>query len=314
MMEQILKVINHHYPVTIVGLAAVTDEMFRCSTTSQGDYFARVSDYKSYEEQLAEVTYTNYLQHRGLAVPAALPTLTGAVVLQAQLDERTVSIVLYQGAPGRHLPKQEWNAEVLKVLGRQIGTLHRLSAEFAAEFPTQHLNDWHQNDEYDFLAHIPEEETTIRAVAEKVVAELKAIPQDQLNYGITHGDLWLENVLVTADFTLTLIDFQDYEKNFYLYDLVVPLYSAMEFSFVGGGNLAEYGQQLSAAILAGYQEERALSPAMLAKLPLFFKLKELFEYNLMHLYWDHQQLTEEQVRLLNHYRLRLENNYSLFKN
>ncbi|RBN55896.1 hypothetical protein DSD18_14530 [Bacillus thuringiensis] len=50
---------------------------------------------------------------------------------------------------------------------------------------------------------------------------------------------------------------------------------------------------------------------MIDKFPLFIKLKEIFEYSLMHMYWDKEELTEEQVRIINLYRLKLENNYSL---
>ncbi|MNI48179.1 homoserine kinase [compost metagenome] len=108
--------------------------------------------------------------------------------------------------------------------------------------------------------------------------------------------------------SLTIIDFQDCERHYYLYDLAVPLYSALEFSFAGQGNIREYGQSLAENLLAGYLEVRPLAPEMLAYLPLMLRLKELFEYSLMHLYLDKEQLCEEQVRIFNLYRLRLEHN------
>lgn len=36
------------------------------------------------------------------------------------------------------------------------------------------------------------------------------------------------------------------------------------------------------------------------------RLKELFEYNLMHMYWNFEELSEEQVRILNLYRSKIE--------
>ena len=45
-------------------MEAVTNEMFRCSA-KQGEYFARMTNYKGYDEQLEEVTYTNYLHKEG---------------------------------------------------------------------------------------------------------------------------------------------------------------------------------------------------------------------------------------------------------
>ena len=108
-----------------------------------------------------------------------------------------------------------------------------------------------------------------------------------------------------------MVDFQDCEKNFYIFDLAVPIYSAMEYSFVGGGNIVDYGRDITKAIIDGYQEENDLPPEMLEQLPLFIKLKEVFEYSLMHMYWDKEKLTEEQIRIMNHFRMRIERNHSI---
>ncbi len=50
---------------------------------------------------------------------------------------------------------------------------------------------------------------------------------------------------------------------------------------------------------------------MIDQLPIFIKLKEIFEYSLMHMYWDKEELTEEQVRIMNLYRMKIETNRSL---
>lgn len=44
---------------------------------------------------------------------------------------------------------------------------------------------------------------------------------------------------------------------------------------------------------------------------MFIKLKGIFEYSLMHMYWDKEELTEEQVRIMNLYRMKIETNHSL---
>ncbi|SLK02360.1 hypothetical protein SAMN05880553_1840 [Bacillus toyonensis] len=110
-----------------------------------------------------------------------------------------------------------------------------------------------------------------------------------------------------------MIDFQDCEKHFYIFDLAVPIYSAIEYSFAGNGNIVDYENSITKAILDGYQEERELPKEMIDKLPLFIKLKEIFEYSLMHMYWNKEELTENQVRIMNLYRMKLENKDSLIK-
>ncbi|MFJ7983114.1 phosphotransferase enzyme family protein [Lysinibacillus xylanilyticus] len=309
MEQKILELLNGIYPVDFIKVEAVTNEMFRC-TAKQGEYFARITNYKGYDEQLEEVTYTNYLHKEGLSVSPAIVSINGKVVEKITFNNKEVLTVLYESAAGNHLSRNQWNANVLKELGKQIGKLHRLSRKFEEINPTRYINDWYQNEEYAFLKYIPEEEITIRDVAHEILTEIKNMPKDNSNYGLLHGDLWLENILVDRDLKLSMVDFQDCEKNFYIFDLAVPIYSAIEYSFVGGGNIIEYGRGITKAIIEGYQEENDLPKEMLEKLPLFIKLKEVFEYSLMHMYWNKERLTEEQIRIMNHFRMRIEKDHS----
>ena len=311
MEQKILDLLNEiYYPVEVVKVESVTNEMFRC-TAKDGEYFARITNYKNYDEQLEEVNYTNFLYKEGLGVSPTITSFNNRTVEEITLDHREVLTVLYKAAPGIHLPRNQWNADVLKELGRQIGRLHRFSKKFEKLHPIKYINDWHVNEEYSFLKYIPKEETAIREIAEEVLTTIKKIPKSHSNYGLLHGDLWLENILVDHDLNLTMIDFQDCEKHYYIFDLAVPIYSALEYSFVGGGNIADYGRDITKAIIDGYREENDLSPEMLDRLPLFIKLKEVFEYSLMHMYWDKEKLTENQIRIMNHFRMRIEHNHSI---
>ncbi|HFR4148827.1 aminoglycoside phosphotransferase [Bacillus cereus] len=102
-----------------------------------------------------------------------------------------------------------------------------------------------------------------------------------------------------------------FQKHFYIFDLAVPIYSAIEYSFAENGNIVDYEYSITKALFEGYQEENELPKEMIDKFLLFVKLKEIFEYSLMYMYWDKKELTEEQIRIMNLYRLKLENNYSL---
>ncbi|MCM3710221.1 phosphotransferase [Sporosarcina luteola] len=307
---QLLKILNELYPVELLTAQPVTNEMFRC-TAKQGVYFARITNYKSYDEQLEEVMYTNFLNKEGLAVSPAIFSLRRNLVEKITLGNKELLSVLYRATSGIHLPREQWNADVLKELGRQIGRLHRFSKKFEEIHPVTYINDWHDNEEYAFLKYIPEEESAIRETAQDVLSTIRRLPKNRSNYGLLHGDLWLENVLVDENSKLSLVDFQDCEKNFYIFDLAVPIYSAIEYSFVGGGNIVDYGRDVAKAVIDGYQEENDLPAEMLEHLPLFIKLKEVFEYSMMHMYWNKEKLTEEQIRIMNHYRMRIERNHSL---
>ncbi|WP_096154100.1 MULTISPECIES: phosphotransferase enzyme family protein [Bacillus] len=309
MEPKILELLNKIYPIDFTKIELVTNEMYRC-TAVQGNFFARITNYKTYAEQLEEVTYTNFLYDEGFGVSPTISSLNGKLIERIILDREYLT-VLYKAAPGVHLPRAQWNASILKELGRQIGRLHRYSKKFENKETIKYINDWHDNEEYDFLKYIPKEESTIREIAQEILSTIKNLPKSHSTYGLLHGDLWLENILVDGNSNLTMVDFQDCEKNFYIFDLAVPIYSALEYSYVGNGNIIDYGRSITKAIIEGYQEENEISPEMLDKLPLFIKLKEIFEYSLMHMYWNKEKLTEEQIRIMNHFRLRIEHNHSI---
>lgn len=66
--KEILKLINKLYPLDFIEMTPITNEMYQC-LTAQGTYFVRITNYKTYEEQLEEVTFTNFLYQKGLGVP-----------------------------------------------------------------------------------------------------------------------------------------------------------------------------------------------------------------------------------------------------
>ncbi|PEA77101.1 phosphotransferase enzyme family protein [Bacillus wiedmannii] len=309
--KEILQLINERYPLNFINIKPITNEMYQC-LTEQGTYFIRITNYKTYEEQLEEVTYTNFLYQNGLAVPPIIHSLNGKLVEKLTLDKE-IFAVLYKAAPGIHLPRCEWNSKIFKRLGKQIGKLHRISKSFEQTNPVKHIKDWYENEEYNFLKYIPNEETIIREIASDVLISIKELQKSTSNYGLIHGDLWLENILVENNSNITMIDFQDCENHFYIFDLAVPIYSAIEYPFARNRNIVDYEHSITKALFEGYQEENELPKEMIDKFPLFIKLKELFEYSLMHMYWNNEELTEEQVRIMNLYRMKIENKYNYIK-
>ena len=135
---------------------------------------------KVIDEQLEEVNYTNFLYKEGLGVSPTVSSLNGKVVEKITLDDKEVLTVLYKSAPGIHLPRNQWNANVLKELGRQIGRLHRFSKKFEEMHPIKYINDWHENEEYAFLKYIPKEESAIRDIAQEVLSTDKKLAKKQL--------------------------------------------------------------------------------------------------------------------------------------
>lgn len=154
MQAQILQFLNNTYPVQLSSMEAVTNEMYRCHS-EKGTFFARITNYKTYEEQLAEVNWTTYLFNRGVRVPEVIPTIQDSVVSTLLMNEEEKCVVLFQAAAGIHLPRAKWDKTIFRTLGQQIGRMHQVSKEYQHSEAAQPIPHWYDNDEYDFLKSIP---------------------------------------------------------------------------------------------------------------------------------------------------------------
>lgn len=57
--KEILHLINEQYPLNFINIKSITNEMYQC-LAEEGTYFIRITNYKTYKEQLEEVTFTNF--------------------------------------------------------------------------------------------------------------------------------------------------------------------------------------------------------------------------------------------------------------
>ncbi|MCU5098207.1 HAD family hydrolase [Bacillus wiedmannii] len=86
--------------------------------------------------------------------------------------------------------------------------------------------------------------------------------------------------------------------------------------FIRITNYKKYEEQLEEVAYTNFLYENGLAvPPIIHSLngKLVEKLtldKEIFEYSLMHMYWDKEELTEDQVRIMNLYRMKIENKYT----
>lgn len=74
-----------------------------------GIYYARITNYKSYEEQLVEVSWTNYLFEHGVGVSPAIRSFNNRLIVEGMFPEEKL-VVLYKAAEGVHLSRSNWHA------------------------------------------------------------------------------------------------------------------------------------------------------------------------------------------------------------
>jgi len=200
----------------------------------------------------------DHLADKGCPVPRTIHDNTGAAF--RMIDGKAVALIEY--LPG------------VSVDHPTPGQAHSVGAALAnnhlavADFPETRWNDlglagWDntlQNCGEEGLASI---DPSLPAI---VFPQLEAFAGDWpggLPHGVVHCDLFPDNVLMLGDEVSGLIDFYFAATDFFAYDLAV---THAAWSFERGGKV--YREDISNALLEGYQSVRALSLAEIEAFPV----------------------------------------------
>jgi len=200
----------------------------------------------------------DHLSAHGCPVPATIHDRHG----QASRTLRGKALALIEFLPG--VSVSEPTAGQARAVGRALARVHR----DGADFPMRRTNTlgpagWRELIEGCGPGGL---ESIDPAMAETVRTELAELlgcwPQD-LPTGVIHADLFPDNVLMLGEEVSGLIDFYFACTDLFAYDVAVT-HAAWCFDATG----ARFDDALSAALLAGYEAVRPLSPAERAALPL----------------------------------------------
>lgn len=200
----------------------------------------------------------DHLAAKGCPVPRIIPTRDGEAFQMCGGK----AIALIQFLPG--LSIEQPSIALARDVGRALAGIHRA----AADFPLQR----------EQTLGLPAWRAMVREAGDDRLAEihpdLPGMLADELTHlaarwpgglprGVVHCDLFPDNVLVLDDTVAGLIDFYFAATDFLAYDLAV---THAAWCFTDGGRALR--PDLSAALLAGYEEERPLSAAERAALPV----------------------------------------------
>jgi Ser/Thr protein kinase RdoA (MazF antagonist) len=250
---------------------------FRAKTPAGDDMIFRVHrpDYHTRAEIVSELAWIEALKRDGgVAAPAPIPMLDGALIADIDDDGHTRHVVAFEFVPGREPAPEDDLVPWFRELGRVHARLH------------SHAEHWRRPS--DFVRKVWNFETTLgsrplwgdwraglgleapgRALLERtsavIGARLARFGATSDRFGLVHADLRLANLLVDGD-RLSLIDFDDCGFSWFLYDFAAAI------SFI------EHEPQvpeLLEAWFSGYRESRALTADDVAIMPVFVMLRRI---------------------------------------
>ncbi|GAA2836416.1 homoserine kinase [Crossiella cryophila] len=215
-----------------------------------------------------ETALLTHLADRGAAVSRPVPRLDGAPcgVIGTAAGERCVLVTEY--VPGEQ-PRRPFTSTNYRDFGRALAWLHEATAGFDRTEGARPYDLRRTLEEPVALirGHSPRraDKTLLSQVTATCRTRLSELAGQGLDFGICHGDVSIDNVVIDADGRFAFYDF----------DLAAPGWRAWDhvrlyrFDRSSRSDLWDYFHQ-------GYDEVRHLTPADLAALPYLDLVEQLW--------------------------------------
>ena len=131
---------------------------------------------------------------------------------------------------------------------------------------------------------------------EEFAGELNKLPKDKNGYGMIHNDLHQRNFYVHNN-EIILFDFGDCEYNWFIYDIAIVLYHAVQTvdeNDIKGRE--EFAHQFIKVFLEGYLTENHLDSYWISKLSFFLNYRRIYSYMYFSKFLTKQQKSDKRVK------------------
>lgn len=280
---------------------------------STGSFVLRMTpeSNRSDQELTGELQWLTLLKGH-LKVPQAILTKDNQLFAKVMVYGRSYFSSVFERLPGKHIdyPGYIQQQTLFFAIGKELGKLHNRSQDLNVSslyrrhfFENQYLREF---DEY-----VPTVMNDIRQAKDQLVSGLQEFGKEKSNYGLIHGDVHLNNLLINNN-TVCLIDFDECQYSFFIEDIAISLYySIYQLTNSQACQRKKLADVYLNYFLRGYRQEVSLHNRELAKLEFFLKLREIIAFVGAYKKWDFQDLSQwQQLYLKESYR-RISNRESI---
>ena len=177
--------------------------------------------------------------------------------------------LFYEFIEGKVWHELEHTPDIIEEAGSNLALLHQMS--ISLDKPYQRKS-FEQHPDLDLYLEYYHNKSRFIEVYRKTLEEINKIEKTKNSYGLVHGDYLYSNMIYKTP--LTIIDFDDIEYGYYLYDIAVYMF----YYLLGGDplniNLVENTQRFN-AFLKGYKKVRNINRKHLSYLNPFFRLRQM---------------------------------------
>lgn len=256
---------------------AQTVAFFRASanfvfTFTQGEQtrflrFAHADD-RTFAAIEAELAYVHHLAAASMDVAKPIPSLAGNDVESVPTAYGVFHAVVFEALAGEQYDTDELSPEQWVQWGQALGSLHNAAHGY------QSTGRATLHDQLEMInEHMPAHEHAARQALAAVKQQLRLLPINEHNFGLTHGDFELDN-LVWNERGVNTLDFDDCAHCWFAADIAF----ALRDLFADHASEVDLGNDAFGAFVRGYHTARPLAEDEIQRVPLFLRMHNLIMF------------------------------------
>ena len=242
-------------------------------------YIIRFADVFPADEYIcktkAEVDFICYLAENNISVALPLRTDNGKFVISTQDNGVDHIITAIEMVSGFHWNKNDpgkWNEKVFFNWGKTMGDMHWVTKNYkpANECGMRDFYSGHYwGSSFDCLKAYPD----VYSIAQKLLGEIKILPQNKDSFGLIHGDMHPDNFYIDGD-KINVFDFGDSQYGWFTLDIGIALFHALWWG-QKDDNGNDFTNEIVENFIKGYLSANQLSDFWISKIPIFMKYRQI---------------------------------------
>jgi len=204
---------------------------YRVKTVDGRTYYLRAYrlGWRTLDDVRYELDVLNHLKQKGFPAAQPVPYKDGNDFCLVPAPEGERFLALFTEAPGQEITYDHEPEGMAHCYGRAVARLHNALDDFSSPHRRFHKDIAHFTERplhniEPFLAYRPDDWVYLQRFAATLRERILALPADDLEKGVLHGDLQGYHAKVAPDGTLTFFDFDCGGYGYRAYDLAVFLW------------------------------------------------------------------------------------------
>jgi len=262
-------------PIQYNNLYGFHNEIFLI--TCKKDFILRIAsaNHRSKEETQSEIDFLLFLKENGVSVSSPLKGLDGEYVYAINEHNEKWIVSAFEIAKGKDFRSRSNDTDIrFYEAGRMLGKIHKYSKIYSPSNPNPR-RQWYESQHLVKASNLFEEyDHQLKVKFDEFIDQMNKLPKTNDSYGLIHGDYLFSNYFFNGN-NITVIDFDECEYSWFIYDIAVCMYY-----YLLGSDPTKVSSKIKEAekllynLLSGYIKENHIDLRWIININLFFKMRE----------------------------------------